>query len=101
VALSFSLSLVTMRGIGRGSWYGAESSNKTSTAESSFVESSVPVIIRAFSAHIGVGMGTSIPLRYTPFPFCPLPLLRSSLPLLPLPSIALRIDQYFSHQTKQ
>lgn len=42
-ALPSSSSLGTMRGIGRGSRYGAESFHKTSTAESSLVEFSVSV----------------------------------------------------------
>ena len=72
--LPSSSSLGTMRGIGRGSRYGAESFHKTSTAESSSVEFSVSVeesipALR-FSAHMGVGMGTSTPVIYTPFPLC-------------------------------
>lgn len=53
-----------------GSRDGAESFHKTSTA--AVFSRSAKLLVLAFSAHIGVGMGTSISLIYTSFLFFPL-----------------------------
>jgi hypothetical protein len=74
VALSSNSSLETKLGITEGSRDGAGLFHTTSTTESNLAafSRSASLLARAFSAHIGVGMGSSISLIYTSFLFFPL-----------------------------
>jgi len=72
VALPSSSSLEAMRGIGGGSRNGAGSSHTTWTTLDAFARSA-SVFALAFSSHMGVRMGSSIPLLYASFFFFPFP----------------------------